>query len=141
MVTVDNAGQVFDPGYVFIERDHIAAVGAGPSHLALRAQADTVIVAPAPDDPGSNNNQDMLEVLKTTALLHKVATLDAMALLLEDVLRMACRGGAEAFGQPNIIGSLEVGKKADVVLVDLDTPCAMPVHRVPSAVGLQRQRR
>ena len=74
------------------------------------------------------------EVLKTTALLRKVATLDAMALLLEDVLRIACRGGAEAFGQPNIIGSLEVGKKADVVLVDLDTPRAMPVHHVPSAL-------
>ena len=91
-------------------------------------------VALATDGPGSNNNQDMLEVLKTTALLHKVATLDAMALLPENVLWMACRGGAAAFGQPDLIGSLEVGKKADVVLVDLNTVRAMPVHRVPSAL-------
>ena len=91
-------------------------------------------VALASDGPGSNNNQDMLEVLKTTALLHKVSTLDAMALLPEDVLWMACRGGAAAFGQAKIIGSLEVGKKADVVLVDLNTPRAMPVHLVPSAL-------
>jgi 5-methylthioadenosine/S-adenosylhomocysteine deaminase len=76
----------------------------------------------------------MMEVLKTTALLHKVDTLDAMALLPEDVLEMACRGGGAAFGQPEFIGSLEVGKKADVVLVDLDTPLAMPVHKVPSAL-------
>ena len=67
---------------------------------------------------GCHAHRKREEVLKTTALLRKVATLDAMALLLEDVLRIACRGGAEAFGQPNIIGSLEVGKKADVVLVD-----------------------
>ena len=91
-------------------------------------------VALATDGPGSNNNQDMLEVLKTTALLHKVNTLNAMALLPEDVLWMACRGGAAAFGQAKIIGSLEVGKKADVVLVDLNTPRAMPVHRAPSAL-------
>jgi 5-methylthioadenosine/S-adenosylhomocysteine deaminase len=98
----------------------------------MRAQG--IPVALATDGPGSNNNQDMLEVLKTTALLHKVANLDAMALLPEDVLWMACRGGAAAFGQTGLIGSLEVGKKADMVLVDLDTPRAMPVHRVPSAL-------
>ena len=93
-----------------------------------------ITVALATDGPGSNNNQDMLEVLKTTALSGKVSTLDAMALLPEDVLWMACRGGALAFGQPTRIGSLEVGKQADIVLVDLDTPFAMPVHRVPSAL-------
>lgn len=91
-------------------------------------------IALATDGPGSNNNQDMMEVLKTTALLHKVHNLDAMALLPEDVLWMACRGGASAFGQPDWIGSLEPGKKADLILVDLNTPLAMPVHRVPSAL-------
>ena len=49
-------------------------------------------------------------------------------------LWMACRGGAAAFGQPELIGSLEVGKKADVVLVDLNTPLAMPVHKPVSAL-------
>ncbi len=93
-----------------------------------------ITVALATDGPGSNNNQDMLAVLKTTALSGKVSTLDAMALLPEDVLWMACRGGSQAFGQPEFIGSLEVGKKADIVLVDLDTPFAMPVHRVASAL-------
>jgi 5-methylthioadenosine/S-adenosylhomocysteine deaminase len=91
-------------------------------------------VALATDGPGSNNNQDMMEVLKTTALLHKVHNLDAMALLPEDVIWMACRGGASAFGQPDRIGSLEPGKKADFILVDLNTPLAMPVHRVASAL-------
>ncbi len=93
-----------------------------------------ITVALGSDGPGSNNSQDMLELLKTTILLHKVDTLDATVLLPEDVLWMACRGGATAFGMPEQIGSLEVGKKADVVLVDLDTPMAMPVHRIPSAL-------
>ncbi|NIN69734.1 MAG: amidohydrolase family protein, partial [Anaerolineae bacterium] len=93
-----------------------------------------ITVALATDGPGSNNNQDMIETLKTTALLHKVTTLDAMVLQPEDVIWMACREGAETFGQPDQIGSLEVGKKADVVLVDLNTPFAAPVHRVPSAL-------
>lgn len=96
-------------------------------------------IALATDGPGSNNNQDMLEVLKTTCLLHKISALDArqaagMILLPEDVLWMACRGGAAAFGQPDLIGSLEVGKKADLVLVDLNTPLAMPVHKPASAL-------
>ena len=93
-----------------------------------------ITVALASDGPGSNNNQDMMELLKTTALLHKVDTLNATVLLPEDVLQMACRGGARAFGMPDQIGSLEVGKKADVILIDMDTPMAMPVHRVPSAL-------
>jgi 5-methylthioadenosine/S-adenosylhomocysteine deaminase len=91
-------------------------------------------VALASDGPGSNNSQDMMEVLKTTALLAKVSTMDPMAVFPEDVLRMACRGGALAFGQPGSIGSLEIGKKADIVLVDLDTPFAMPVHNAVSAL-------
>ena len=91
-------------------------------------------VALATDGPGSNNSQDMLETLKAACLLQKVANLDAMALLPEDAVWMACRGGAAAFGQPALIGSLEAGKKADVVLVDLNTPFAMPVHKPVSAL-------
>jgi 5-methylthioadenosine/S-adenosylhomocysteine deaminase len=93
-----------------------------------------VTIALASDGPGSNNSQNMLETLKMTACLQKVGNLDAMALYPEDVLIMACRGGAMTFGQPDLIGSLEVGKKADLVLVDLDSPFSMPVHKVPSAL-------
>lgn len=91
-------------------------------------------VALASDGPGSNNSQDMLEVLKTTALLAKLSTMDAMAMLPVDVLRCACLGGAAAFGQSSSIGSIEAGKKADIVLVDMDTVFAMPVHDVQSAL-------
>jgi 5-methylthioadenosine/S-adenosylhomocysteine deaminase len=91
-------------------------------------------VALGSDGPGSNNNQDMFFVMKTAILLQKVSTLNAMVLLPEDVLWMACRDGSSAFGLPDEIGSLEPGKKADIVLVDLDSPLTMPVHSVPSAL-------
>ena len=146
---------VLGPGYQLVhsvwlddhELDLIADSGAVVVHCPVsnmylasgvarvpEMRAKGIPVALATDGPGSNNNQDMMETLKVTALLHKVSTLDAMSLLPEDVLWMACRGGAAADGPPQQIGSLEVGKKADVVLVDLDTPLAMPVHRVSSAL-------
>ena len=91
-------------------------------------------IALASDGPGSNNRQDMFEVLKATVLLQKVHNLDPMALQPEDALRMACTGGAVAFGKPNEIGSISKGLKADLVIVDLDTVFSTPIHSVPSAL-------
>ncbi len=45
VVTVDDAGQVFDPGYLLVEGDRIAALGPGWAHAALRAGADTIMDA------------------------------------------------------------------------------------------------
>jgi 5-methylthioadenosine/S-adenosylhomocysteine deaminase len=56
-----------------------------------------------------------------------------MALQPEDALTMACRGGAAAFGDESI-GSIEAGKRADLVVVDLRSVFTAPVHRVPSAL-------
>jgi 5-methylthioadenosine/S-adenosylhomocysteine deaminase len=93
-----------------------------------------ITVALASDGPGSNNRQDMFEVLKTTVLLQKVHRLDAMALQPEDALRMACRGGAAAYGTPDAFGAIEAGRSADLLVVDTSSPFVGPVHRVPSAL-------
>jgi 5-methylthioadenosine/S-adenosylhomocysteine deaminase len=90
-------------------------------------------VSLASDGPGSNNRQDLFEVLKASVLLQKVHTLNPMILQPEDALRMACRGGAVSFGMPSI-GALTVGRKADLVMVDLQSVFVAPVHRVPSAL-------
>jgi 5-methylthioadenosine/S-adenosylhomocysteine deaminase len=87
-----------------------------------------ITIGLATDGPGSNNNQDMIETLKTTSLLHKITSNDAEVFRTEDLLWMACRGGAEIFGQPELIGSIEAGKKADLILVDLDTSFAVPAY-------------
>lgn len=96
-----------------------------------------VPVALASDGPGSNNSQDMMEVLKFTACLQKVGTLDATALLPVDVLRMACVNGAKAVGVPRREGEpcgMAPGSKADLTLVDLNSPRMQPVWSVPSAL-------
>jgi len=88
----------------------------------------------ATDGPGSNNSQDMLEVLKFTACLQKVDQLDATALLPHEVLEMAYTGGARAMGLGETIGRLAPGALADIVLVNLRRPHISPVHSVPSAL-------
>ncbi len=93
-----------------------------------------IVVALASDGPGSNNRQDMFEAMKTAVLLQKVHHLDPVILQPEDALRMATRGGAAAFGQVSDIGQIAEGRKADLVVVDLDSPFIAPVHRVASAL-------
>ncbi len=88
----------------------------------------------ASDGPGSNNRQDLFEAMKIAVLLQKVHTLNPMILQPEDALRMACRGGATTFGMGDMIGMLEPGRKADVVIVDLASVFVAPVHRVISAL-------
>ncbi|MEM7287218.1 MAG: amidohydrolase [Actinomycetota bacterium] len=102
-----------------------------PRILDMRAR--NIRIALASDGPGSNNRQDMFEVLKATALLQKVHHLDAVALQPEDVITMACRGGAAALGRDDV-GSLEPGNLADLLVVALDSVFVAPVHRVPSAL-------
>ncbi len=91
-------------------------------------------IALATDGPGSNNSQDMLEVLKFTACLQKVETLDATALLPEDVLAMAYRGGASAMGLRDEIGRLAPGALADIVIVNLQRAHISPVYSPQSAL-------
>ena len=107
------------------------ASGVAPV-LAMRQRG--IPVALASDGPGSNNRQDLFEAMKNTVLLQKVANLDPVALQPEDVLAMACRDGARAFGQPDRIGSIEPGRSADLVMVDLRSVFTAPVHRVASAL-------
>ena len=93
-----------------------------------------ITVALASDGPGSNNRQDMFEVLKTTVLLQKVHHLDPLTLQPEDVLEMACRNGSAAFGMPGEFGTIAEGRRADLAVVDLGSAFVAPVHRVPSAL-------
>lgn len=82
----------------------------------------------ATDGPASNNNQNMLQVLKFAALLHKVAHEDPEAMTAPRVLEMATFGGARAIGMEDEIGSIEVGKRADIAVFRLDNAFTTPVH-------------
>jgi cytosine/adenosine deaminase-related metal-dependent hydrolase len=69
------------------------------------------------DGAASNDSQNMLEAVKMAALLHKVDLLDPAAITAREVFGMATIGGATALGLADSIGSLEPGKRADVVLL------------------------
>ena len=87
------------------------------------------------DGAASNNGQDMLELMKATALLQKVGTLDPTVITAEKVLEMATIDGARAVGLEKEIGSLEVGKKADFVVFDpFRNPKAVPLHNPVSTL-------
>lgn len=86
------------------------------------------------DGAASNNNQDMFEAMKTCALLHRVHNMDASVFNQMDVLKMATIDSARAIGLEKEVGSIEVGKKADVIVVDTNslsnTPNAAPVTSI-----------
>jgi 5-methylthioadenosine/S-adenosylhomocysteine deaminase len=107
------------------------AAGTAPIPDMLRAG---LTVGLATDGPASNNNQNMIHVLKYAALLHKVAREDPLAMTAEQVLEMATINGAHAIGMGDQIGSLEVGKRADIVLMALDNPFVTPVHDPISSI-------
>jgi cytosine/adenosine deaminase-related metal-dependent hydrolase len=80
------------------------------------------------DGAASNDSQNMLEAVKAAALLQKVARLDPTALTAGDVLAMATLEGARALGLDGSIGSLEPGRRADVVRLRGDRPGLANVH-------------
>ncbi|TSD64200.1 amidohydrolase family protein [Aeromicrobium piscarium] len=82
----------------------------------------------ATDGPASSNNLSMFHALKFAALVPKGVHRDPQIITAGQVLRMATRGGAEALGMADRIGSLEPGKAADIVLLDPSTLSITPMH-------------
>ncbi len=100
------------------------ASGACPSwDLVKRGAA----VAIGTDGPASNNNLDLFEEMRSAALMAKLITGDPEALDARSVLRMATIQGARALGLDDRIGSLEPGKLADLIVIDLDQPHLTPM--------------
>jgi len=97
-----------------------------------KLQAAGVNVALGTDNP--NNSNDMLEAMKFAGLLQKVGTLDPLATPAPEVLEMATIHGARALHMDDRIGSLEVGKQADLILVDMRRAHNTPVHDPVAAV-------
>lgn len=109
----------------------ILASGVCPVPTLRRAGVE---VGLGVDGPGSNDSQDFLQVVKTAVLLQRVHQLQATAMLAEQAFRLATLGGARALGLDDEIGSLEVGKAADLVVLDGDAPALAAVHDPYQAV-------
>lgn len=84
------------------------------------------------DSSASNNDVDMFGEMNSAAKLHKVNTLDPTVMPAETVLEMATMGGARVLGAENKIGSLEPGKKADLIVLDMNQPHLTPLYTIPS---------
>ena len=80
------------------------------------------------DGAASNNDLDMFEAMDITAKLHKLVLMDPSAMPAEQVVEMATIGGARALGLDKETGSLENGKKADLILIDLSEAHAVPLY-------------
>ncbi|MBV9504645.1 MAG: amidohydrolase family protein [Acidobacteriia bacterium] len=120
----------------------LKARGAGVAHCpssnmklasgiapVLKMRSLGIAVGLGPDGPaGSNNDFNLFEEMDLAAKLQKVATLNPQALPASAVLEMATIAGARVLGLEKEIGSIEVGKRADLIAVRLDRPNAVPVY-------------
>ncbi len=105
------------------------ASGTAP---VLRMLALGIPVGLGTDGAASNNDLDMFETMNFAAKLHKLVSKDPAALPAAAVVELATIGGARALGMDKEIGSLEPGKRADLILVDTDTDHGQPMYNVYS---------
>ena len=86
-----------------------------------------VCVSVGTDGTASNDDLDIIGEISTAAKLHKGYTLDPTVVNAKEALAMATREGAKAINQFDKIGSLEIGKKADITLIDISEPHLNPL--------------
>jgi 5-methylthioadenosine/S-adenosylhomocysteine deaminase len=119
----------------------IAKTGACISHVPESNMKLASGIAPVPkmlkagitmgigtDGCASNNTLDLFTTMDVCAKLHKVNTLDPTVVDARTVLEMATISGAKSIGLGDLIGSLEVGKSADIIIIDIRKPHLTPIY-------------
>ncbi|HZG16534.1 MAG TPA: amidohydrolase [Candidatus Bathyarchaeia archaeon] len=96
--------------------------------------AGGVSVSLGTDSTASNNNLNLFEEMKLAAILHKGVNFDPVAIPAEEALRLATRYGADGVFQADKLGSLEVGKQADLIILDANQAHYHPAHNPISHV-------
>ncbi|MEI3529806.1 MAG: amidohydrolase [Bacilli bacterium] len=104
-------------------------LGSGIADIA-KLKDNNIPVALGTDGPGSGSNFDMFEVMKFAALLQKGTHEEPLLMPAYDVLKMATIEGAKVLGLSHKIGSIEVGKQANLIVVSLDNIKTQPVNDV-----------
>ncbi len=99
-----------------------------------KLRAKKINVALGTDGAASNNDLDMLSEMRTAALLAKGVAGDATAMPAHEALRLATINGARALGLDHKIGSIEVGKDADLVAINLAKTATTPVYEPVSQI-------
>ncbi len=101
------------------------ASGAAPLKKMLELG---ITVGLGTDGAASNNTLDLFSDMRACALLHKVNNFDPTAVSAQAVVKMATIDGAKVLGLEKEIGSLEAGKKADIITINLNKPHLTPVY-------------
>src|SRR5271169_6897157 len=110
-------------------------IASGVSPVA-EMRAAGVAVGLGTDGPaGSNNDLDLMEEIDLAAKLAKISKVDPLALNAKAVVEMATIDGARALHMQKEIGSLEVGKKADLILISLNEPNAVPMYDIYAQIA------
>ncbi len=97
--------------------------------------ASGVTVSLGTDGPASNNELDMFDTMKVCGLIHKAHRWDPTVLPAREVLDLATINGARALGIEGECGSLEVGKDADIIVIDMRSPNLVPIHGKATVVS------
>ncbi len=87
-----------------------------------------VTVSLGTDGASSNNSLDMFETMKLAALIHKHSRWDPTLIPAQKALDFATIGGAQTLGIDSQVGSIGLGKRADLILIDLESPSTTPIH-------------
>jgi 5-methylthioadenosine/S-adenosylhomocysteine deaminase len=108
------------------------------------ARVDDMLKAEIPvalgtDGSSSNNNLNMFEEINLAALINKAVNKDAVSVPALSALKMATINGAKALQWEREIGSIEVDKKADMILLDIDKPHLYPYHNLISSLAYSVQ--
>ncbi len=119
-----------------IVHNPISNMKLGSGFAPVKRMRDNGInVALGTDGQGSTNTLDMFEEIKLAAYLQKGMFSSSTAISAKDVLEMATIEGARVLGIDSEVGSIEVGKKADIILIDLDKPHLTPKHDLYSLLA------
>ncbi len=104
-----------------------AKLGCGVARIPMMKEAG-VNVSMGTDGPIDNNSMDLFQEMKFGSLIQKATHCDALMFGAKEMLRMATINGARSLGMEKEIGSIEVGKSADLILVDCLKPNLQPVY-------------
>jgi 5-methylthioadenosine/S-adenosylhomocysteine deaminase len=124
----ENVGCVHNPS-----SNMMLASGVSP---VPEMRAAGIAVGLGTDGPaGSNNDLDLMEEIDLAAKLAKITKMSPLALNAQGVVEMATIDGARALHMEKEIGSLEKGKKADLILIGLDAPNAVPMYDIYAQIA------
>ena len=112
------------------------ASGFAPIDKMLKAGIN---VALGTDGSSSNNNLNMFEEIHLASIINKAVNKDAVSVPAIEALKMATINGAKALNWNKEIGSIEIGKKADIILIDMNKPHLYPLHNIISALAYSVQ--